>query len=142
MYVVTSLFFAENVHIFVFCLFHFGSIKPVYSAMYPPGEIPSHAHVSSSRSPGKQKTKKGDSFAKFDSNTSDVWDVDENEDFSFLTPQKHSTGYNQRYATNSSQLETSSEAERVSPSVVTGNEGSKSSTPSSQPSQKKKTGMS
>lgn len=110
--------------------------------MYPPGEIPSHAHVSSSRSPGKQKTKKGDSFAKFDSNTSDVWDVDENEDFSFLTPQKHSTGYNQRYATNSSQLETSSEAERVSPSVVTGNEGSKSSTPSSQPSQKKKTGMS
>lgn len=71
-----------------------GSIKPVYSAMYSPADIPTHAQkMSSSRSPGKQKTKKGDSFANFDSNTSDVWDVDENEDLSFLTPQKRQGGH-------------------------------------------------
>ncbi|XP_072017563.1 TBC1 domain family member 22B-like [Amphiura filiformis] len=51
-----------------------GSIKPVYSARYPPSEIANQAP-----STHKSKSKRGDSFADFDSSTSDVWEINDDE---------------------------------------------------------------
>lgn len=60
-----------------------GSIKPVYSARYAPSEIPNQAP-----STHKSKSKRGDSFADFDSSTSDAWEVNDDELLALSSAQK------------------------------------------------------
>ena len=59
------------------------SIKPVYSARYAPSEIPNQAP-----STHKSKSKRGDSFADFDSSTSDAWEVNDDELLALSSAQK------------------------------------------------------
>ncbi len=68
------------VNLFYCCCF---SIKPVYSARYPPSEIANQAP-----SAHKSKSKRGDSFADFDSSTSDVWEINDDELLAMSTAQK------------------------------------------------------
>ncbi|XP_071803974.1 TBC1 domain family member 22B-like [Asterias amurensis] len=55
-----------------------GSIKPVYSAKYPPSEILHQAQMRE-QSGVKPRPKQKDAFAAFDSTTSDAWEVNDEE---------------------------------------------------------------
>ena len=68
--------------LYQYCILSF-SIKPVYSARYPPSEIANQAP-----STHKSKSKRGDSFADFDSSTSDVWEINDDELLAMSSQQK------------------------------------------------------